>query len=122
MSTWWNGRHAGLRSLWRDPWGFKSPRRHIKKILTNVSIFFIMKLGWAGITFRGFSASELRAKVFSLEETKFLKRKTVDPLNANEQDKSPRRHHKEGNNKSCYPLYFVKMDAEPYPMEKINFI
>ena len=84
MSTWWNGRHAGLRSLWRDPWGFKSPRRHIKKILTNVSIFFIMKLGRALTLVLGFSASELRAKVFSLEETKFLKRKTVDPLNANE--------------------------------------
>lgn len=28
--------------------------------------------------------SELRAKVFSLEETKFLKRQTVDPLNASE--------------------------------------
>ena len=30
--------------------------------------------------------SELRAKVFSLEEMGFLKRKTVDPLNASEQD------------------------------------
>ena len=30
------------------------------------------------------SASELRAEVFSLKETKFLKRKTADPLNANE--------------------------------------
>ena len=37
----------------------------------------------------GSSGSELRAKVFSLEETKFLKRKTVDPLNANEQDSPP---------------------------------
>ena len=52
-----------------------------------------MKLGRALTLVLGFSASELRAKVFSLEETKFLKRKTVDPLNANEQDKSPHRHH-----------------------------
>ena len=34
----------------------------------------------------GSSANELRAKVLSLEQTKFVKRKTVDPLNASEQD------------------------------------
>lgn len=28
---WWNGRHACLRDMWRELWGFKSPRRHHKK-------------------------------------------------------------------------------------------
>lgn len=32
------------------------------------------------------SASEQRAKVFCLEQTKFVKTKTEDPFNANEQD------------------------------------
>lgn len=31
-------------------------------------------------------ASELRAKEFSLKQAKLVKRKSVDPLNANEQD------------------------------------
>ena len=28
VSMWWNGRHACLRCMWRELWGFKSPRRH----------------------------------------------------------------------------------------------
>ena len=28
MPKWWNGRHARLRGVWGDPWGFKSPLRH----------------------------------------------------------------------------------------------
>ena len=28
QSMWWNGRHACLRCMWRELWGFKSPRRH----------------------------------------------------------------------------------------------
>ena len=32
---WWNGRHACLRCMWRELWGFKSPRR---QLLNNKSI------------------------------------------------------------------------------------
>ena len=67
---------------------FRPFKYTIKMTVTFVTVIFIL-MGRALITCRGFSASELRAKGFSLEETKFLKRKTVDPLNANEQDKSP---------------------------------
>lgn len=39
-----------------------------------------------------FGASELRAEELSLEEARLLKRKSIDPLNANEQDKSRQAH------------------------------
>ena len=67
----------------------KSPIDTIKQIGACLLICFIVRMGMDENTFLGFSASELRAKVFSLEETKFLKRKTADPLNANEQDSPP---------------------------------
>ncbi len=28
MRSWCNGSHAGLRSQWRNPWEFESPRPH----------------------------------------------------------------------------------------------
>ena len=30
MLTWWNGRHACLRCMWRELWEFESPRQHFK--------------------------------------------------------------------------------------------
>ncbi len=33
LRAWWNGRHAGLRSLCRKAWGFESPRAHQYGIL-----------------------------------------------------------------------------------------
>ena len=36
--------------------------------------------------FEGSSANELRAKVLSLKQVMLVRRKTVDPLNASEQD------------------------------------
>ena len=69
-------------------------------------LFYIVSMGMDENTFWEFSASELRAKVFSLEETEFLKRKTVAPLNANEQDKSPFRHHYKMLGKYAKPTDF----------------
>ena len=93
----------------------KSPHRHIKKILTCVSIFFIMKLGRARITFRGFSEFYVRVKSSESERTRVcedkdlrqrseanhLSEKICDnevkqitcPRNSKIQDKSPHRHH-----------------------------
>ena len=93
MSQWRNGRRARLRGVWRNPWGFKSPHRHHKRDVDLCRHLFYYEVGSGWNHLFGFSASELRTKVFSLEGTKFLKRKTVDPLNANEQDKSPHRHY-----------------------------
>ena len=44
----------------------------------------------------GSSASELRAEELSLEQAKLVKRKSVDPLNANEQDSPLRPRLKRG--------------------------
>ena len=77
MSMWWNGRHACLRCMWRELWGFKSPRRQIKKILTNVSIFFIMKLGRTRITFWGFSEFYVRVKSSDSERTRVCEDKDL---------------------------------------------
>lgn len=41
-----------------------------------------------------FGASVMIAEELSLEEAKLLKRKSVDPLNTNEQDKSRQAHYK----------------------------
>ena len=45
QSMWWNGRHACLRCMWRELWGFKSPRRHHKKELGQMSNSFLQISG-----------------------------------------------------------------------------
>lgn len=58
----------------------------------TTSISFIFGVSWYENSKLEFGASELRAKVLSLEQAKLVKRKTVDPLHANEQEKSPTLH------------------------------
>ena len=53
----------------------------------------------------GSSASELRAKELSMEQVKLVKRKSVDPLNASEQDKSTAAHIKKDRIYTCPFLY-----------------
>ena len=101
------GIRARLRGVWRNPWGFKSPHRHHKADWGLSSNLLYSPYGYGREHLLGFSASELRAKVFSLEETKFLKRETVDPLNANEQDKSPHRHYFNNVGQVC-PTYRLR--------------
>ena len=45
-------------------------------------LFYIVSMGIDENSFEGSSASEQRTKVFSWQETMFLKRKKVNPLNA----------------------------------------
>ena len=51
---WWNGRHACLRCMWRELWGFKSPRRHFltyflfcKDVSPHVFALLMLKRGLA---------------------------------------------------------------------------
>ena len=41
MPWWWNGRHGGLRSHWREPWEFESPLGHQQFNLAR----FVYRLG-----------------------------------------------------------------------------
>ena len=55
---------------------------------------------------------ELRAKVFSLEETKFLKRKTVVPVKRERARQSSNAHHKkQDRNLSCFLLYIMRVSG-----------
>ena len=59
--------------------------RPIFKLL-NGSFFAGMRTQQSESSVKGSSANELRAEVLSLEQAMLVKRNTVDPLNASEQD------------------------------------
>ena len=41
---WWNGRHVRFRCVWRNPWGFKSPLRQIKRSIQL--LFYLPDIGF----------------------------------------------------------------------------
>ena len=94
---WWNGRHACLRCMWRELWGFKSPRRHHKADWSLSPNLLYSQSGRARITFLGFSGfadgrHEVSPDSEEIEQTGTKCRKRNFPSVEQIQDKSPRRH------------------------------
>ena len=83
MPTWWNGRHVRFRCVWSNPWGFKSPRRQIKKRWFLLPLFYWLM--WVEIETTLFGVQRISgrtthkvlvriARTLSLLEPKVLKR------------------------------------------------
>lgn len=101
--------------MWRELWGFKSPRRHHKADWSLSPNLLYSQSGRARITFLGFSGfadgrHEVSPDSEEIEQTGTKCRKRNFPSVEQIQDKSPRRQIKK-NWTSC-PNSFLHVDEE----------
>lgn len=85
---WWNGRHACLRCMWRELWGFKSPRRQLKTMRLNASVVFNKRMVRTRTLFRVQRPVSRVRRTFA-KRTKFFEAKSVDTFNANRSRQVP---------------------------------